>query len=158
MEKVNKRNLWVVSVHKLILIFKDSLGSIMPYFEMAKIPWEADNAYDEWDDVAASLFNALVISNIKFSQEFHEEVKVPKYGFDPNFLIDTTFLVAKTANDPDKIFFLKNLMIENDSVECMIYEKDLTHGIKHRLAFSEVKFYLMDENKKLYDKITVKLD
>jgi hypothetical protein len=60
---------WATSVHNLVLNFRDALVALTPYMDRANIGWRDEEAYDDWDEVAQSLYKNMVIRSVLFSIE-----------------------------------------------------------------------------------------
>lgn len=52
---------------EIILNFRSALLAVLPMVERVGIPWRSGDAYDEWDAVAAALFEALVVDVFRWS-------------------------------------------------------------------------------------------
>ena len=71
---------WLTSVDDLMRIFRDALVAILPSLERAKIHWHKSDAYDQWDHIAETLFQEIVVDTIRWGvNDF--EAKVPRYDF-----------------------------------------------------------------------------
>ncbi len=64
-----------------IQIFRTALLGVLPAVQLADIPWRRLDAYDEWDDIATVLYNALVIETLRgeFPEELWDDFKIPAY-------------------------------------------------------------------------------
>ncbi len=71
---------WTTSVHHLMLNFRDALVALIPYMERGRIPWRDEEAYDDWDEIAQSLYKNMVLRSILFSTEHQDDLATPEYG------------------------------------------------------------------------------
>jgi len=70
-----------MTITELMLNFRAGLLGVLPAVEAVHIPWKRPDAYDEWDAVAASIFQALVITPIRHGvpQLQAEAISFPDY-------------------------------------------------------------------------------
>lgn len=61
--------------------FRDALLGVLPAVQAADIPWRRPDAYDDWDNIATALYDALVIESLRweFPEGFLDEFKIPAY-------------------------------------------------------------------------------
>ncbi len=73
---------WTTSVNELMHVFRDSLRSLVPCMERAKIAWREPDAYDDWDDIAQALYENIVVRSIEYSlgPKGRESMVLPEYG------------------------------------------------------------------------------
>lgn len=64
-----------MTVTDIILNFRSALLGIIPFVERVGIPWKRIDAYDEWDNIAAALYQALVVEPLRFSLHEEEQYK-----------------------------------------------------------------------------------
>jgi len=74
------KNKWTVSVTELLIIFRGALLAIIPWIEKAKIKWKEHEAYDDWDNIAESLYKNIVCSSL--TGEVASQYTIAKYNFD----------------------------------------------------------------------------
>lgn len=72
-------NNWKTSVTELLLILRGALMAIIPWIEKAKIKWTDEEAYDDWDNIAESLYQNIVCSSL--TGEVASEYQIAKYNF-----------------------------------------------------------------------------
>lgn len=58
--------IWRTSVDELMAIFRKSLLDLIPHLEAAHIPWREAESYDDWDAVAAALYEAIVLGSVRW--------------------------------------------------------------------------------------------
>jgi len=80
---------WNPTTTELMQLFRESLVGLLPVMERAHLPWQEEEAYDEWDRIAASLFEGIVVSTLQWGVDpgvFTElevcayDVVYPDYG------------------------------------------------------------------------------
>lgn len=74
-------NYWDTSITELIMIFRDSLISLIPILQRAKITVGIDQGYDAWDDISETLFNNIVVESIRWALPENEmlDFKLSRY-------------------------------------------------------------------------------
>jgi hypothetical protein len=65
----------------VLLNFRAALLAIAPLAERVGIPWKRPDAYDEWDTIATSLFESLIVRIVRWSvpEELQGELRIPPY-------------------------------------------------------------------------------
>lgn len=71
-----------ISVGELIRIFQEALGALLPSMEKAHIAWGKGEAYDEWDEIAHSLFRNIVVRSLYWELKEAQAMEdiLPKYN------------------------------------------------------------------------------
>ena len=77
--KAHSPTLWQTSLTELLGIFRQALSVLVPIVEQAKISWREGEAYDDWDGIASSLFENIVVNSLEFAQEISFDLRMPKY-------------------------------------------------------------------------------
>ncbi len=95
-------NNWKTTVTDLLVIFQGALISIIPWLEKAKIKWEDEEAYDDWDNIAESLFKNIVCSSL--TGEILAEYKIAKYNFKNDDYSTLNLIEVKNNDNPEKKF------------------------------------------------------
>src|SRR5215470_5082227 len=54
-----------MTVTALIANFRGALLGLLPSVECVGIPWRRPDAYDDWDDMVAAIYNGLVVEPIR---------------------------------------------------------------------------------------------
>lgn len=67
------------SVGELLAIFRGSLLAVIPWLEKARIKWNGEEAYDDWDNIAEALYENIVCASL--TGEVASDYDVPKYDF-----------------------------------------------------------------------------
>lgn len=95
-------NNWKTSVTELLMIFKGALLAIIPWLEKAKIKWTNEEAYDDWDNIAESLYQNIVCSSL--NGEVTSEYQIAKYNFNYDDYSSISFIRVRHKNNPEKKF------------------------------------------------------
>ena len=72
-------NIWKASVIELIIIFRGALLAIIPWIEKAKIKWKEGESYDDWDNIAESIYKNIVCSSLV--GEVSSDYSIARYNF-----------------------------------------------------------------------------
>lgn len=70
-----------MTVTSVLLNFRAALLSIVPMVEQVNIAWKRPDAYDEWDEIATTMFDKLVVDVLRWSlpEEIQEGFCLPSY-------------------------------------------------------------------------------
>ena len=102
MGKLTISNSWKTSVTELIVILKGALLAIIPWLEKAKIKWKEGEAYDDWDNIAESLFKNIVCSSL--IGEVASEYRIAKYNFNYSDYTSMNFIEVRSKNNFENKF------------------------------------------------------
>ena len=95
----------VVSISKLMELFRESLLVLVPELDKAQILWESYDEFEEIETISESLFNLIVANYLKnyVNEKYGHEPNLAKYGF---YLKDYANLdsVEVTVEDSDSRF------------------------------------------------------
>lgn len=92
---------WTTSVHNLVMTFRDALAALTPFMDRAKIGWRDEEAYDDWDEIAESLYKNIVLRSILFSSACQDCLATPKYGMAYPAYGDKSFIEVIRRNSPE---------------------------------------------------------
>lgn len=95
-------NNWKTSVTELLAIFRGALLSIIPWLEKAKIKWKEGEAYDDWDNIAESLYSNIVCSSL--TGEVASEYRIAKYNFNYDDYASINFIEVRDKENYEKKF------------------------------------------------------
>ena len=72
----------MMTIASVLLNFRTALLAIVPAVERAGISWKRPDAYDEWDAIATTVFDKLVIEVLRWSlpEEERESFRGPSLG------------------------------------------------------------------------------
>lgn len=93
---------WKTSVTELLEIFRGALIAIIPWLEKAKIKWSEDEAYDDWDNIAESLYQNIVCSSL--NGEITTEYQIAKYNFNYEDYSLINFIEVRNKDNFEKKF------------------------------------------------------
>lgn len=93
---------WKTSVTELLVILRGALMAIIPWLEKAKIKWTDEEAYDDWDNIAESLYQNIVCSSL--SGEIASEYQIAQYNFNYEDYSSINFIGVRHKDNPEKKF------------------------------------------------------
>lgn len=72
---------WRTTTTEIVEVFRESLVALVPIMEKAHLPWKEGEAYDEWDRIASSVFEGIVVSTLQWGLMCGEfaEIRMPAY-------------------------------------------------------------------------------
>lgn len=72
-----------MTVTAVLLNFRTALLALIPTVEKVGIAWKRPDAYDEWDAIASTLFEKLVVEVFRWALQEHsqEDFQLPSYDF-----------------------------------------------------------------------------
>ncbi|MBB5295862.1 hypothetical protein E5F05_10330 [Deinococcus metallilatus] len=66
---------------ELMEVFREALIALIPALERARIAWRSPEAYDDWDAIAETLFEQIVVNSIRHGlAEDYQEVRLNRWG------------------------------------------------------------------------------
>jgi len=70
-----------MKVTSILLNFRAALLALIPMAEQVGIAWKRPDAYDEWDAIASTLFEKLVVEVLRWSlhEDSQEDFRLPSY-------------------------------------------------------------------------------
>jgi len=71
-----------MTITELVMNFRAGLLGLVPCFEQVGIPWKRPEAYDEWDNCAAAVFQALVVEPLRSTLPETEQEGFGLPGYD----------------------------------------------------------------------------
>jgi hypothetical protein len=71
--------MWTTSTDSLLRIFRDAIIALIPIAERARMHWREPEAYDDWDDMCAAIYESIVIRSFDFANEIASSPPVPRY-------------------------------------------------------------------------------
>jgi hypothetical protein len=54
-----------MTITELVMNFRAGLLGLVPCFERVEVPWSRPGAYDEWDECAAAVYQALIVEPVR---------------------------------------------------------------------------------------------
>jgi hypothetical protein len=76
----NQSGVWRTRVTDLLLIFREALQVLAPVVKKAGINYEDDLAYDDWDNIAQSLYTNIVERSVRSAAGLDEDLTLPSYA------------------------------------------------------------------------------
>lgn len=152
-------NNWNTSVNELLIIFRGSLLSIVPWLEKANIKWKDEESYDDWENIALVLYENIVCASLV--GEVLPEYSIAKYGFTYDDYSGVDYLKVMSKEYSEKSLALisfQSFSSPLDSVKVAILDND--DKVIGHLTLSQVGLeflFVKNKNDKKYviDNITV---
>ncbi len=71
-----------MTVTELVVNFRTGLLGLLPAVERVEMPWRPSDAYDEWDDLAQAVYEALVVWPLRWTlpEDQHRLFRMPRYN------------------------------------------------------------------------------
>ena len=81
--KSKDSNKVVLSINKLIILFRESLLSVASYLDKAQVVWQNYEELDEIDSISESIFNLIVSYKLHtyIEDKYNISAVLPKYAF-----------------------------------------------------------------------------
>lgn len=156
---IMSNNKWQTSVTELLAIFNGALLALIPWLEKAKIKWKEGEAYDDWDNIAESLYNNIVCASL--TGEVTYEYSMAKYNFNYDDYSVLDFIEVRSKNVSEKKFvfisFLSGVS-PFDKVKVAQLDKDYKVIDYANLENNELLFLFIKRKKdkiEIIDKIEV---
>ncbi len=115
-----------MTVDEVIENFRSALRALVPCAERARIGWRREDAYDDWDEIAASLFKGLVSEPLRWAlpEPERERFALPAYDLlVERYVTPTMIEVALTGTDGLRILHALGTQREPfDVCECRIID------------------------------------
>ncbi len=97
-------HLWPTSVNELTLIFRDALLALIPIADRARMQWREPKNYDDWDLIAQSLFQSIVVSSLAHAEPLQPSYRLPIYDARIADYSESSFL--STSAGPTDLAFV----------------------------------------------------
>jgi hypothetical protein len=94
---------WSVSPTHLVGCFREALLAMVPIAEKIHMPWREPQSYDDWDIIAAALYEAIVIRSIENAGNAADRLPLARYDVRSHFYGDRSYLTCE-ALGPDHAF------------------------------------------------------
>jgi hypothetical protein len=86
---------WVTSVDELAQIFRDALIALVPIADRTHMRWREPSNYDDWDSIAAAIYESIVSRSLEESSEWNKFDPIPKYDRRTDRYSNSSFLTTK---------------------------------------------------------------
>lgn len=137
----------ITTVNDLVENFRKCLVTIVPHLEKMQIEWREGVAYDEWDNIAESIYQAFIVSSVKHSTNFTEETIMPKYAtfYEEVQGLSYMAIVSKKEKYENCIFYAFETIKEIFDAVSFFTVDDLgnVNNKKHILPIMEVYFVIV---------------
>ncbi len=97
-----------MTVTSVLLNFREGLFVLVPVLERISMAWKRPDAYDDWDTIAATLFDKLVVEVIRWSlpDGAREDFRLPTYDLlFPTYSSASTLEVGHPLLPPGRWLF-----------------------------------------------------
>jgi hypothetical protein len=136
------KKLWVASVNEAVLIFREAPISLIPIVEKAQMPWKEPDNYDDWDAIAAVLFDSIVMRSVEEADEWKKFDAIPKFRKRIGTYSNCSFLTS--SDEPGALAFI---CFETQSAAfdtCLFARLDKANGVLglERRGIQSTKFLL----------------
>ena len=68
-----------IPITELMDVLRSGLAALVPVVERIGIPWTEGDAYDDWDAIASTLYEQLVVNTARSSVEVSSSLEFPRY-------------------------------------------------------------------------------
>jgi hypothetical protein len=98
---------WRTTVDQLLLILRDALRALVPHVEKARIEWRDGSAYDDWDEIAQTLYNKIVVSSLLWAMPEDERghCQLPDYNMTYSSYAGKTVIAVNRASAQRRLVF-----------------------------------------------------
>jgi hypothetical protein len=137
-DRTQEQTTAVVSISKLMDLFRDSLMSLVPELEKAQVTWDSFDEIEEIDTICESLFNLIIFNklDVYVSGKFEKSPKIPKYGF---FIKDYADYdtIEVTLEDSDSRFIFVMLASREEAFDTVLCNQidDKGHIVQRDIEF-----------------------
>ena len=99
---------WNTTVKELLKIFQLGLNSLLPVMDMAHIAWQAGDAYDDWDEIAQTLYRNIVCRSLADALDAEAKLDnfLPRYNTIYDSYANLSLLEVMLPNDERKAVFV----------------------------------------------------
>lgn len=142
-------SIWRTSVNELFLYFQGAIKAIVPWLDKSRIPYLENEAYDEWDTIVSSLYEAIVVCNIKSCNEnkrYNQDFV--KYDFHYESYVGMNFIIVNKCEDLNELSVFVSFSAEDnfDKINiCRIDKNNLQIIDRGKISFKDLDFYFYDE-------------
>lgn len=140
---------WKTSIRELLLNYKGALQSLIPWLEKSNIPYWEGEAYDEWDTITSTLYEAIVINSINYSDELKDKNPFPKYDFQYQDYNNLNFILCENPIGKSEFLVFVSFSTE-DNFEmintCRIAKSSLIVISRSKVKLSDANFLYKRKN------------
>lgn len=132
---------WTTTISTLLLTFRKALMAIIPFMDIVKIGWKDNEAYDDWDDIASTLYKNVVEKSIQHADQTSADTKLPPYDLPIPSYEDYSYIsVKRKISEGQNLVFVgfSTRRQPFDSVKCVSVDSN-------HIANSEILFLSVNE-------------
>ena len=98
---------WETTVDRLMLVFRNALRGLIPHIERVRIEWRDGSSYDDWDAIAQTLYEKIVVSSLLWAMPEHERevTQVPDYNMSYASYAGKTVVAVNRTSTEDRLVF-----------------------------------------------------
>lgn len=97
-----------MTVTDLVRNFQAALMGLIPSIGRVGIPWKRPDAYDEWDNITAAIYQALIVEPLRFSLPLDERDRFTLPAYDlllPSYTgMSVIAVLPAQSNESTKVF------------------------------------------------------
>src|SRR3954466_740972 len=99
--------LWRTTVDQLLLVFRDALRALVPHVEKVRIEWRDGSAYDDWDAIAQTLYERMVVSSLLWAmpENERERSQFPDYNMTYSSYGGKTVIAVNHGSTNERLVF-----------------------------------------------------
>jgi hypothetical protein len=142
----------ILSINKLMNLYRESLTGIIPSLEQAQVSWDSFDEFEEIETISEALFNLIVKYQLEkyISEKYSSKLKLPPYGFYLKSYQNFDYIQVKMKNTDDTYVFVLIESKQNafDTVMCdKIDQKDNIISRENEFLWDDVDFVLQINTK-----------
>ena len=97
---------WHTTVDHLVFVFRDALRALVPHLERVRIEWRDGAAYDDWDEIAQTLYQQIVVASLLWAMpEEDRDDSIPRYDVSYKSYAGRTVICVNRFSTPEKLVF-----------------------------------------------------
>jgi len=138
---MNMSSVWRTSVNHLLNAFRGSLIALIPTMETVRIPWRDRDAYDDWEQICETLFDAIVRNSTR--EQVDAGQPLPTYGIRRRDYADCSFIGPDSDNGEYAVFVkFKTHLVPFDMADIALLDEDLVVTGHESRAITDTRFAL----------------
>jgi hypothetical protein len=119
-----------VTVANAVEGFRSGLMALTPSAELAGIPWRNEEAYDEWDRIAESLFDVFIGAPIRLDANARPDaLPLLHYDFGRQDLLAASWLELDVADERESLALLSFLSGDRPFEICDLARVNVVTGV-----------------------------
>lgn len=139
---------WNTSIKELLFNYKGALQSLVPWLEKSKIPYKEGEAYDEWDAIALTIYESMVINSIIYSEGLINKNPFAKYDLQYENYNGLNFLLCEDPEGRDEFLVFVSFSAE-DYFEmintCKVKKDSFDVILRSKIKARDVIYYLYQQ-------------